>query len=112
MHTRDVTEIPKYSIAVIGDKESIVPFKAFGVACYDCADSEKAKETLKKIIAENYSLIFITEDLAEKVKPLYKEIRFPVIIEIPSWKGTTGLGKTKIKSIVERAVGADIFAGR
>ncbi len=100
------------SIAVIGDKESIVAFKAFGVACYDCADSERAKEILKKIITEKYSLIFITEELAENIRPLYKEIRFPVVIEIPSWKGTTGLGKTKIKTIVERAVGADIFAGR
>lgn len=101
-----------HSIAVIGDKESIIPFNAFGVACYDCADPEKAKEILKKIIGEDYSLIFITEELAENIKPFYKEIRFPVIIEIPSWKGTTGLGRAKIKSIVERAVGADIFAGR
>lgn len=102
-----------YKLGALGDKESMLPFKAFGIVTYECTKAEDAKVLLSSLARENYGLILITEELAlelqEELKTLQAEKLFPVIIEIPSRKGATGLSRQKIKRMVERAVGADIL---
>ena len=51
-------------MAIIGDSDSILAFKAGGVDAYGATDAIMAKETLKKL-AKEYEVIFITDDLAK-----------------------------------------------
>lgn len=98
-------------IAVIGDKDIVLAFKAVGMDVYPASKSDEASDILKKIAAD-YSVIFITEDLAENMSALldrYKSRSFPAVIPIPPPSGSTGLGMAGIKADVERAVGTDIL---
>ncbi|MDP4109369.1 MAG: V-type ATP synthase subunit F [Bacillota bacterium] len=102
-----------YKIAVIGDRESVLGFKALGLDVFFAEDAEDARETISRISKENYAVIYITESLAS---PLASEIaRFkdspvPAVILIPGKEGSLGLGLTAVHKAVERAVGADILS--
>ncbi|AUG56227.1 V-type ATP synthase subunit F [Acetivibrio saccincola] len=101
-----------YKIGVIGDKDSILGFKAVGISVFPVSTPEKAQEVLEKIADDQYAIVYITEQLAEKIVSTideYSERRFPAIIPIPSNAGSLGIGLQGIKKSVERAVGADIL---
>ena len=98
-------------LAVIGDKDIVLAFKAAGMDVFDASNASQAEEILKKQ-AKNYCVIFITEDLAVNMAETldkYKRKAYPTVIPIPSSSGSTGLGMAGIKADVERAVGTDIL---
>ena len=97
-------------MAVIADRETGLAFRSMGMQALH-AEPGEAAHVLKEA-SENYKIIFITENLAQTVTDLITEYAtqtLPIIIEIPSFEGTVGLGKQKMKRITERAVGADIL---
>lgn len=101
-----------YKIGIIGDKQSVQGFKAVGLDVFDCNKAEEAKKTLQRIVADNYAIIYVTENLYEQIKETiyeYNEERLPAIIPIPGMQGSLGLGLRNIKLAVEKAVGADIL---
>ncbi len=101
-----------YKIAVIGDKDSILGFKTIGVDTYPVTSSKSALETLKKLVSENYGVIFITEELASSMEDVINELHrryLPAVVLIPNSKGTLGIGIQQIKANVEKAIGADIL---
>ena len=101
-----------YKIGVIGDKDSIMGFKAVGISVFPVSTPEKAQEVLEKIADDEYAIIYITEQMATNIVSTieqYSERRFPAIIPIPSNAGSLGIGLQGIKKSVERAVGADIL---
>ncbi len=98
-------------MAIVGDGDSIMVFKAAGVATFPAEDGKKARETLRKV-ARNYSIIFITENLAREISDFLKrfdEEPYPVVLVIPSGSGSSGYGDEMLKSAMERALGVDIL---
>jgi V/A-type H+-transporting ATPase subunit F len=103
--------MPNDRIAVIGDKDSVLAFKALGVDVFGTKSVVEASETLKKL-AREYSIIFITEDIAQEITDIidrYKARPYPAVIPIPSAQGSTGFGMKRISKDVEKAVGVDIL---
>ncbi len=103
-----------YKIGVIGDRESILGFKAVGLDVFSTDDPEEAKKILKRIAKENFAIIYITENLyGEMIDEVdeYADLRTPAIIPIPGKEGSLGIGMTSVKKSVERAVGSDILFG-
>ena len=103
-----------YKIGVIGDRESILGFKAVGLDVFPIDDPEEAKKTLKRIAKEDFAIIYITEQIYQYMMDEvdeYTDSRLPAIIPIPGKDGTLGIGMTSVKKSVERAVGADILFG-
>ena len=101
-------------IAVLGEKESVLGFKAVGFAVFETAAPQEAEETVRRLAKEGYGIIFITEQALAPILPIlndYKDRRIPAIIPIPGRQGTMGLGMTSVRQSVERAVGADILFG-
>jgi V/A-type H+-transporting ATPase subunit F len=102
-----------YKVGVIGDRDSIIGFRALGMTVQDVTDSEQAGQVLRKLVDENYAVIFITEVLAQDNQDLLRELRsrkLPAVIPIPSLTGSTGLGLRQVHESVKKAVGMDIFA--
>ena len=54
-----------YKIGVIGDKDSIMGFKAVGISVFPVSTPEKAQEVLKKYADDEYAIIYITGQMAE-----------------------------------------------
>lgn len=98
-------------IAVVGDKDSVLAFKAIGVEVFSVNGFFEARETVRKL-ARDYAVIFLTEEIAKELENItdrYKARAYPVIISIPSAAGSTGYGMEGIKRDVEKAIGADIL---
>ena len=98
-------------IAIIGDGDSIMVFRAAGVATFAAENEAKAREVLRKV-AKDYQIIFLTEELAKPLTEFLKrfdEEPYPVVLSIPSKNGSTGLGTELLKSAMERALGVDIL---
>lgn len=101
-------------MAIVGDGDSIMVFKAAGVAAFSAENEKKAREILRKI-AKEYQIIFLTEELARPLSEFLKrfdEEPYPVILSIPSASGSSGYGMEILKSAMERALGVDILFNR
>ena len=103
-----------WKIAVIGDRESVMGFRALGLDVFP-AEADNAKEIFNEVIrAEEpaYAIIYLTEELSV---PLQAEIAArkdeltPAVILIPSRKGSLGLGMAALNTAVERAIGSNIL---
>ncbi len=98
--------------AIIGDKDSVLAFKALGMRVVAETNPFKAREAVKTLARENYSVILITERVAEAIPETlarYKAAAYPIIIPIPDSAGATGLGMQGLKADVEKAIGTDII---
>ena len=100
-----------YKIAVLGERDSVLGFKALGLEVVFAEDADTARHTLHRLAKEDYAVIYITEQLAQLISSevdRYKDSVTPAVILIPGKTGSLGLGQAALQSAVERAVGADI----
>lgn len=101
-----------YRIAVVGDWESVMGFRALGLDTYPVTDTEQARNKIRELAKTDCAVIFLTEQLAKDMDDIlarYKDELRPAIILIPGREGSLGIGKENIQRAIERAVGADIL---
>ena len=101
-----------YKIAVVGDKDSVLAFKALGVDVYTVVGSDDARRTVDTIARDKYGIIFITEQIASLIPDTidrYDKEIIPAVILIPSNQGTLNIGMSRIDRNVEKAVGSNIL---
>ena len=97
-----------YQIAVIGDWESVMGFRALGLDTYPVNSAEEAREKIKELAKTNCAVIYLTERLAkdmEDVLARYKDELRPAIILIPGQDGSLGIGKNNIQRVLLSASG-------
>ena len=90
-----------YKIAVVGNRDAILPFRLIGFQTYPVTEPQEAINTLRKLSRENFG---IPDTVA-----FYDQQLTPALILIPTHRGTTGLGQQRIRDNVEKAVGQDIL---
>ena len=101
-----------YKIAVLGDSDSVLGFRALGMEACPVSGPEEGRQALHRMARENYAVIYMTEQLAGQLKhdiDRYKDALTPAVILIPGKEGSLGIGMANVKTAVERAVGADIL---
>ena len=101
-----------HKIGVIGDKDSVLGFKALGLSVFPVTGPSDAAEALQRLVREDYAVVYVTEQTAQGISALideYKDRKLPAVILIPGNQGSLGIGLSNLKKIVERAVGADIL---
>lgn len=99
-------------IAVVGERELVLSFKALGVPVFPVVNLEEAEERVKKLVEENYSLILLTEKFASQMQLLLNSLRtqsITTITPIPTSQGSQGFALESLKAILRKAVGVDIF---
>ena len=102
----------RYRIAVLGDRDSVLGFKALGLDVYPAETAEEARPILHRLAREDTAILYLTEQLAAGMEAdiaRYKDALVPAIILIPGKGGSLGIGMANVKRSVERAVGADIL---
>ena len=106
-----------YKIAVLGDRDSVMGFKALGLDTFFVEGAEEARHTLHRLARPasggdaEYAIVYITEQLASLIPAdiaKYKTETPPAVILIPGKTGSLGIGAQALQSAIERAVGADI----
>lgn len=101
-----------YKIGVLGDKDSVLGFKALGLDVFPADSVEEAKTILHELAKGSYAIVYLTEQYAASMQSeieRYKDELTPAIILIPGKEGSLGIGMANVKRAVERAVGADIL---
>ena len=99
-------------IAVVGDKDSILAFKAIGVDVFPVIEADEARRAVDNCAKNNYAVIFVTEQIAEKIEETisrYNDKILPAVILIPSNQGSLNIGLKRISDSVEKAVGVNIL---
>ncbi|MBU4332141.1 V-type ATP synthase subunit F [Patescibacteria group bacterium] len=100
-------------IAILGNQDSILGFKALGLDCFGVYTQEEAEKKVDEIYEKKgCGILFITEDWMEKLKIKLDDLKntaLPAVIAIPGVRGATGEGERELKNIVEQAVGSDIL---
>ena len=98
-------------IAIIGDKDLIEGFSVAGffISCPE-EDSPSAIEgALDKIVKENFSICFILERYASKIKKRISELQkspYPSVVILPDYQKALNLNQQLLKEIMVRATGA------
>lgn len=101
-----------HDIAVLGDRQSVLGFKALGLSVVFADTADEGREALHRLAKEGCAIIYITEQLAAQLQPeiaKYDDSVTPAVILIPGKGGSLGIGMANVKKSVERAVGADIL---
>jgi V/A-type H+-transporting ATPase subunit F len=99
-------------IGVVGDKDSVLAFKALGIDVFPVVEPEEARKTIDKLARDNYAVIFVTEQVAKNIEETiqrYNKETLPAVILIPSNQGTLNIGMQRINDNVEKAVGVNIL---
>ena len=102
------------AIAVVGDKDSVLAFKAIGVDVFPVEGEIQARDTVHTL-ARSYSVIFVTEKVAlwaETYIKRYKARAYPVVVPIPSAEGSMNLGLKGIDANIEKAIGANVLVDK
>ena len=102
----------KDRIAVVGDWQSVMGFRALGLDTYPVTSPEQARKTIRDLAREQCGIVYLTETLARDLADVlerYKDELRPAIILIPGREGSFGIGMANIQRAVERAVGSQIL---
>ena len=99
-------------IAMIGDRDSILGFKALGVDIFPVNTRGESIEALIEVMEQDCKVAFITEQMApspEEITSIIGDRTFPVVTMVPSNRGSTGLAMQRLQMLVRKAAGADIL---
>jgi V/A-type H+-transporting ATPase subunit F len=101
-----------YKIAVIGDRDSALGFKALGLETVFADSGDEARAAIHRLAAEDCAVIYITEQLAREIPgeiDRHTNALRPAIILIPGKAGSLGIGIENVNRAVEKAVGSNIL---
>ncbi len=99
-------------IAVVGRKDIVVAFQAAGLAVFPVEPGPGVAGQVKQVLKAGHRVVFFTEDLFPYLGTLLEENRkaaTPCLVALPL--GGAQRSVARLKEVVKRAVGADIFGG-
>ncbi len=97
-------------VGVVGRPEVIAPFRASGFAVFAVEPGPEAGRQVEALLAAGLSVLFYTEDLAMHLADLigrHSRGATPCLVMLPM--GAEQRGLERLREIVRRAVGADVF---
>ena len=102
------------TVAMIGRKEAILPFRALGVKAFVVNEPIETVQEIKKLKQTGQAgVIYVTEDVTVGVEDEIRSLgsdALPAVVVIPSFtSGEESTGLAELSKIVEKAVGSDIL---
>jgi V/A-type H+/Na+-transporting ATPase subunit F len=97
-------------VGVVGRPEVIAPFRAAGFAVFPVEPGPDAGARVEELLADGLSVMFYTEDLSPYLAGLigrHSRSATPCLVMLPM--GAEQRGFERLREIVRRAVGADVF---
>lgn len=56
-----------YKIAVVGNRDTILPFKLIGFQTFPVKEDQETVNTLRRLAREDFGIIYLTEDMAADI---------------------------------------------
>ncbi|MBU2495890.1 MAG: V-type ATP synthase subunit F [Candidatus Omnitrophota bacterium] len=102
-------------IAVIGDQDLVAGFTAAGFQMFFPEDKKEAiASALDEVVRHDFSICFILERYALRVKEQIRELgprTYPAIVVLPDYREDFGLTDEFLKEVMVRALGTDSIEG-
>lgn len=99
------------ALAIVGQKETIMPFLATGAKVIYVQKGECVK-VVEDLIREGTKIIFFAEEFIDELDDIlmkYRTETTPCLIPIPTGRGKTKRAIERIRGVIKKAVGADVF---
>ncbi|MBU1075644.1 MAG: hypothetical protein KKH98_00025 [Spirochaetes bacterium] len=105
-------------IAIAGNLQEVLPFKAIGFLIYPIDELEKEdkrRSIIRTLLSNDHKIVFITEEYYNEVSEILESLklslkdRLPVIMPLTNGVDFKDTGRLQLKNLVERAIGIDIF---
>jgi len=96
-------------VAAVGKPEVVAGLRALGLDPFPAGPADAAA-VVERLAAQSYNIVFYTAECASALAPILEKHRrsaVPSIVELPSGPGSSGADR--LKELVRRAVGADVF---
>lgn len=100
-------------VAFLGDADSVLGFRALGVETVVPEGEDDAREEFQRLVAEETSIIMVTEDMMEVLQEQIEEtVHMPVpsVVVLPGIRGTRKKGEQTIRELIIKAVGVDLMS--
>lgn len=100
-------------VVCIGEYDIVFPFKAVNLEVEAVSSGQEALEAVRKFKDAGYALILVQEDFLEAIQSVLDETiesPLPAIISIPGSESTRGQALLRLREVIKKAVGMDIFA--
>jgi V/A-type H+-transporting ATPase subunit F len=100
-------------IVFLGDRDTVTGFGSLGLGVHPVRTQEDAREALQAAREGGCRVLLVTEQTARWLEDELEQLAtrpFPAVLVVPSTRGSQGLGMERLRSLVEKAVGADIFS--
>lgn len=100
-----------YKIAALGEDETMFPFRQIGVEVFEPAEGIELLRQIAQLVQSEYRLFFISEKSLSKAPLLlsmYDKHPSVTVIPVPG-AGKDSIGSDRIKKMVEKALGQNIF---
>jgi V/A-type H+/Na+-transporting ATPase subunit F len=104
----------KITMGAVGERDAVLCFKALGMQVVPTTNAEETTRALFTLTRKGARVIFITENAAQQAPEALERYQTDpqiAIIPIPGSTGSNGYAMSRVKSNVEKAIGADILFG-
>lgn len=101
---------PGAQVGVIGRPEVVAPFRAAGFAVFPVQPGPEAAAKIEELTGSGMAVLFYTEDLYPYLAGTIgrcSRTATPCLVMLPM--GAEQLGFARLREIVRRSVGADVF---
>jgi vacuolar-type H+-ATPase subunit F/Vma7 len=98
-------------IAVVGRQDVVTPFRAAGLETVAANPGPEAVEAVQRLVDAGFHVVFFTEDLFASLAgqlERYRRSAVPCLVPLPV--GDARAGAARLREIVRKAVGADVFS--
>ncbi|MDD5066001.1 MAG: V-type ATP synthase subunit F [bacterium] len=104
--------------AIAGNLSEILAFKAAGLNIYsldELSREKKINDLIRNILEQGHKIVFVTEEYYEEFARIYEEMktvrkeRLPVLMPVLNGIESRDIGRRQLKTLVEKAIGVDIF---
>ena len=98
-------------IAIVGNKETVNPFRAFGFSAFYTKEGEE-KDVFLEALKHEWAIVFVTEDVFSCCQDLIEKTKMksePIITIIPDTKGSQHLALKELRKATIAAISTDIL---
>lgn len=100
------------SVAVVGERSSVLGFRALGLEVYAVGLAAEAEGIVRKLAQNGCGVIFLTETLAGQLPAALMQGQgalYPAVIPIMGRDGVRGFGSAALQNNIRRAVGTALM---
>lgn len=101
-------------IAVIGDADFVLPFKALGVEIFTVEKNrEEILEAAQEILKQKFALVVAAENVAQAASEVFEPTQrqsMPCVVAIPTSEQSEGYATKSLGKLLKHATGINILA--